>query len=251
MPPSGIGHCDYPDMFPSPPVELEAPSSHGGLGVGDGDVVPDNEKGWFYYLAEISCRRMMNRVYAVMGCGGEHGWVKDIEVMFTHYETFKEQINVWYVTLGPWSLDQSGFRFLFLTSFCWKHNYQNSTSSPHKANSGDRCSHIPPQLQVLPNDEIAQYVQNRAITCREWIHRPFLYYVIHQPPEAPRYMEAMALAQQCLQLCIDHLLRAPGFPQHQSTWYFARGCATCALILLAAAESGKSPSRLGGRTLWG
>lgn len=66
LPPSGITQCDYLDMFPSPPTELTSPSAYDrGDNFGD-DIVPEEEKSWFYYLAEISYRRMMNRAMAVM-----------------------------------------------------------------------------------------------------------------------------------------------------------------------------------------
>ncbi|KAI1038699.1 hypothetical protein LB503_007758 [Fusarium chuoi] len=160
LPPSGITQCDYPDMFPSPPTELTSPSAYDRGDTLEDDIVPEEEKSWFYYLAEISYRRMMNRAMA---------------------------------------------------------------------------------NAVHANNELAQFLKNREISCREWIHRPFLFYVLHQSPEDEHYGRAIPLAQRCLELCVEHLFRTYGHNRHHGTWYIARSCVTKALILLAAAKSGRIP----------
>ncbi|KAF5622962.1 heterokaryon incompatibility protein [Fusarium sp. NRRL 52700] len=163
LPPSGITQCDYPDMFPSPPTELNSPSAYDRRGNFDDDIVPEEEKSWFYYLAEISYRRMMNRAMAVMARSGEQGWVDNICEAMEHCKEFNEQIDLWY-------------------------------------------SHIPPQIDpknaVHTNNELAQFLKNRELSCREWIHRPFLFYVLHQLPDDEHYVRAIPLAQRCLELTL-------------------------------------------------
>ncbi|KAI8672282.1 Zn(2)-C6 fungal-type domain-containing protein [Fusarium sp. Ph1] len=203
LPPSGIAHCDYPDMFPSPPTELASPTAQNqALDTLQDDIVPEEEKSWFYYLAEISYRRMMNRVLAVMARDGERGWIDNIGDTIKQCKDFSEQIDIWH-------------------------------------------SHIPPQIDLkddeMSNNELAQFVKNREISCREWIHRPLLFYVIHQNPSDPHYDEALPLAQKCLQLSVKHLFRIFGHNRHHGTWYIARSCITRALTLLAAAKSGRIP----------
>lgn len=108
-----------------------------------------------------------------------------------------------------------------------------------------RYSHIPPQIDpknaVHTNNELAQFLRNRELSCREWIHRPFLFYILHQSPEDEHYGRAMPLAQRCLELCVEHLFRTYGHNRHHGTWYIARSCVTKALVLLAAAKSGRIP----------
>ncbi|KAF4437259.1 heterokaryon incompatibility [Fusarium acutatum] len=202
LPPSGITQCDYPDMFPSPPTELTSPSAYDRGETLDDDIVPEEEKSWFYYLAEISYRRMMNRAMAVMARSGEQGWSDNISEAMEHCKEFNEQIDLWY-------------------------------------------SHIPPQIDpknaVHANNELAQFLKNRELSCREWIHRPFLYYILHQSPEDEHYGRAIPLAQRCLKSCVEHLFRTYGHNRHHGTWYIARSCVTKALILLAAAKSGRIP----------
>ncbi|KAF5677435.1 heterokaryon incompatibility protein [Fusarium denticulatum] len=163
LPPSGIAQCDYPDMFPSPPTELTSQSAYDRGDNFDDDIFPEEEKSWFYYLAEISYRRMMNRAMAVMARNGEQGWSDNISEAMEHCKEFNEQIDLWY-------------------------------------------SHIPPQIDpkntVHANNELAQFLKNRELSCREWIHRPFLFYIIHKSPEDEHYGRAIPLAQRCLELTL-------------------------------------------------
>ncbi|KAF5568270.1 heterokaryon incompatibility protein [Fusarium napiforme] len=148
-------------MFPSPPTELTSPSAYDRGDTLDDDIVPEEEKSWFYYLAEISYRRMMNRAMAVLARTGEQGWSDNISEAVEQCKEFNEQIDLWY-------------------------------------------SHIPPQIDpknaVHANNELAQFLKNRELSCREWIHRPFLFYILHRSPEDEHYSRAIPLAQRCLEL---------------------------------------------------
>lgn len=105
-----------------------------------------------------------------------------------------------------------------------------------------RCSHIPPRINLNQsegfNSELAYFVQGRGISCREWIHRPFLYYAIHQPAEDPIMPQIMPLAQECLRLCVEWQSNVLPYHLHHGTWYQARSSATRALLLIAAFRSG-------------
>ncbi|KAJ2902733.1 hypothetical protein MKZ38_000159 [Zalerion maritima] len=202
FPSSGIARCQYQDMFPSPPTELSSPTGgqYPPCDVLHEEIIHEEEKGWFYYLAEISFRRMMNRAMAVMGRDGEQGWLLNIRETMKQCEELNEQIRIW-------------------------------------------SSHIPPQISLdndkLSNDELAHYVYNRALTCREWIHRPFLYYIIHQPAEDSNFAQALPLARKCLELCVEHLFRSAAHHRHHGTWYIARSSMSRALLLLGASRSAK------------
>ena len=66
-----------------------------------------------------------------------------------------------------------------------------------------------------------------------------MYYVIHQPPEDPYFPEALPRARKCVELCVEHMARTFSHHRHHGTWYIARASLTRALIILAAAKSGK------------
>jgi hypothetical protein len=97
MPPSGITRSGYLDLFPSPPTELSSPAANqqSPRTICD-DSELEEERSWFYYLAEIAYRRMMDRALAIIGRSREQGWILNIDETFKQCESFNEQINVWY-----------------------------------------------------------------------------------------------------------------------------------------------------------
>lgn len=100
-----------------------------------------------------------------------------------------------------------------------------------------RCSHIPPPIDERVSDhELAHFVQSRSIMCREWIHRPFLFYAIHQPMEDPHMEQALPLARKCVQYCTDLIFRIPKHRMHGS-WFVCRSTITRALLIVGAARS--------------
>ena len=62
------------------------------------DIVPEDEKGWFYYLADISYRRMMNRAIVALGRYGVQGWTDAMPELMGEYELLRDHIDLWYVT---------------------------------------------------------------------------------------------------------------------------------------------------------
>ncbi|KAF5501129.1 Echinocandin B biosynthetic cluster transcription factor ecdB [Colletotrichum siamense] len=201
LPSSGITRLRYPDLFPSPPSEVATPAPQpSSLDILEDDIQPEEEKSWFYYLAEISSRRMINRAISIMGYHGEEAWIRNIAKVIEKYEDFDQQINVW-------------------------------------------CCHIPSQInwqnREHSSNELVHYIQNRAESCREWIHRPFVYYVIHQPPDDPWIPRVLPLAEKGLEIAVELLLDANPHHRHHGTWFMARAAMTRALLVLAAVKSGR------------
>ncbi|RAO71707.1 uncharacterized protein BHQ10_007719 [Talaromyces amestolkiae] len=204
LPPSGLSRFGAHYALPSPPPELVSPLPHPAVEEDSTDstriVYQEEERSWFYYLAEISFRRMMNRAFASLGAEGEGSWINKFEQILVRHHALEEQIDLW-------------------------------------------SSHIPPQIDTNEGDnldnELAHIVRNRAVACREYIHRPFLYYVIHQPLDDFFIAQAMPLAKKCLDLCVQWQSMAQPLHRHHGTWYVARTSMTRALLLLAAARSKK------------
>ncbi|XXH01798.1 hypothetical protein Hte_008159 [Hypoxylon texense] len=201
LPSSGIMRFDYTDLFPSPPSELASPTTHSQAFDGmPEDVEPEEERSWFYYLAEISYRRMLSRIIAIMRRNGEEGWIRDIERTMKQCEDLDEQIKIW-------------------------------------------CSHIPPPINMdhseVSNNELANYVRNRMLASREWIRRPMVYYLVHQPSNDPLATRVRPIAEMCLDLCVDLISQVDYQHRHHGSWFVARTATSRALILLAAARSGK------------
>ncbi|KAI1451721.1 vegetative cell wall protein gp1 [Annulohypoxylon moriforme] len=200
LPSSGIARFDYPDFFPTPPSELASPvaqsQSFDGL---PPDLEAEEERGWFYYLSEISYRRILSRAFVILRRDSEEGWVRNIEQTIKQCEDLDEQIKAW-------------------------------------------CSHIPPPINMdhseMSNNELAYYVRNRLLSSREWIRRPMVYYLVHQPPDDPYAARVRPLADMGLSLCVDLLLQVDYHHRHHGSWFVARTATTRSLILLAAARSG-------------
>ncbi|KAI2462978.1 vegetative cell wall protein gp1 [Annulohypoxylon bovei var. microspora] len=200
LPSSGIARFHYPDLFPTPPSELASPVAQSqdfdGL---PPDIEPEEERSWFYYLSEISYRRMLSRAFVILRRNGEEGWIRDIERTMKQCEDLDEQIKAW-------------------------------------------CSHIPPPINMdhweMSNNELAFYVRNRMLSSREWIRRPMVYYLVHQPPDDSYAARVRPLADMCLNLCVDLLLRVDYHHRHHGSWFVARAATARSFILLAAAKSG-------------
>jgi hypothetical protein len=102
LPASGIVNFKYPYLFPflsmPPPTteptiagstsNRENPSSHLGL---------EEERSWFYYLAEISLRRTMNRILSIFYGQGEQHWLLRIRQMIGDATICAEAITAWYI----------------------------------------------------------------------------------------------------------------------------------------------------------
>jgi hypothetical protein len=98
LPTSGIGRFGFPDMLPSPPTELLSPFSfsNGGQEIRPpSQAEQEEERSWFYYLAEISFRRLMNQAFVAIGGNGEASWVDNIQQILVDHQVFENQIDAW------------------------------------------------------------------------------------------------------------------------------------------------------------
>ena len=91
----------------------------------------------------------------------------------------------------------------------------------------------------MATDELTKYIHSRTLSFREWIHRPFLYYVVHQPADDPYLPLALPLAQKSLELCMEGQRISYPYHRHHGTWFIGRVMLTRALMILAAARSGR------------
>jgi hypothetical protein len=83
---------------------------------------------------------MLSHAITIMGANGEQGWLQDISAHVHNAKTLLEQLDLWF-------------------------------------------SHLPDSVNVqnpqAANNELAQLIWGRGMAYREWLHRPFIYYVIH------------------------------------------------------------------------
>jgi hypothetical protein len=97
MNPSGLQDFLYPDAFPSPPHELFTPRQ---LGLGDSPGLGEeqrqvDERGWCYYLSEISIRRTVDEMLDLLYRHGEEYWMKNSTYLIRQYHDTDQQIASW------------------------------------------------------------------------------------------------------------------------------------------------------------
>jgi hypothetical protein len=204
LPGSALEDIDLSQTFPLPPT------LDGGLSNSESDVT---ERGWYYYLAEIAARHLINRMLRGRSEARTAGSSEEIWRMLSDVELFETQVHEWHLALPP------------MLKF-----------------------DIPegPFLQPEP-DELKQILRHRYLTNRELIYRPFIRLCVEHELDSlePNLRAAVtSLASHGLQYCMYKLSQLS--PQrHQGTWFMIRGYATHAMILLAASKARKNPNFLG------
>lgn len=110
LPNSSLADLHYPDMHPSPPdmpnEDAPSPSFINGSTSGrrsvqgpGGSIVsqPKQEQIWYYYLTEITLRRIANRVLNTLYSTDLTSWTDDvIPFMVKAAEEFELQLKEWY-----------------------------------------------------------------------------------------------------------------------------------------------------------
>lgn len=202
-----LDNVEFPHAFPLPPNLNDQILSPGHA---------QTERTWYYYLAEIAARHLLNRILR------NHIWNIDacterqIRQMIAQAEEFEEQVYQWYVSLPPM------FSFDIPTGYVLEDN----------------------------QDELAFILRQRYLRCRELIGRPFLKLCVEQPLQIdPQLRSRMAsYASQCLQSTI--LRNSAVSPQfHQGTWFLLRNITSSTLLLGAAAIAQTRADLLGAQEI--
>lgn len=153
-----------------------------------------NEFIWFFYVAQISLRRTLDEVLAVMYEKGEQYWVENIDLICRQYHESRKQIADWKSHLPP-------------------------------------AMRYDPASQ--PNNEMSYYLEGRFEEWNEFILRPLVYYCLHVPPTKHPSLDIAALAQDYMTLCTDCIMRCSHYDRHGGTWFVLRRAMRCSLVILA------------------
>ncbi|KAM5457727.1 hypothetical protein McanCB49686_002712 [Microsporum canis] len=160
-------------------------------------------------------------------------------LILAQFKSFSDQLDLWYLLFSSFtSLPLLLFLYFYSFYFHFFHFYFHFLLLLLL----HRRQHIPPQLRFddfeTPDNEFALLLKGRYFTCREWIHRPFLHYVLHRPPDDPYRPQAVPIAQAALQACSALIVTCVHNHRHGATWSVVRRALTCAFLLLAAARQG-------------
>ncbi|KAH8807691.1 vegetative cell wall protein gp1, partial [Xylogone sp. PMI_703] len=158
------------------------------------------EESWYYYLTEISQRRILDRILNAFYSQEDDGHWCDVcaEDMIRIATELEQQVITAASNLPDW------FRY----------------SPDH------------PEDRELPF-----FVHRRILYLQELILIPFLYRVIHSnTSESPIVHQ---LANRCVEVCRINILENSIQHRHHGSWFIAIGAFRCALCLIAAAQSDK------------
>jgi hypothetical protein len=89
LPSSGITKLHYPDPFPAPPGGV----SRAQLNLSDAELL-NRERSWYYFLTDISPRRVGNQVLNTLYNGDSNTWLEfDFQQMCHTALQFEEQLE--------------------------------------------------------------------------------------------------------------------------------------------------------------
>ncbi|CRK45560.1 hypothetical protein BN1723_006672, partial [Verticillium longisporum] len=196
-----------------PPKDLEFTATKMSPGTGESPNGVDdtqsriNERGWCYYLSEISLRRTIDETVDLLYRKGEAYWLQNSSQLVRHYWGSERQIASW----------------------------QYHIPAIVKFNN-----HEP------PDEEFACYLWFRALEWREYTLRPILYCVLHSTPERATTVEEKELAQAALKIYETVIPQKLYALRHGGSWFAARSTFTSAALILAVVinpSSGLVPSK--------
>ena len=91
----------YPDAFgrlslpPGRKPTSERLTDASNQTTGDCSLSQEEEQSWLYYLAEISLRRIMNRILEGFYSRQEAWNANELPTMLVHYKAFSEELALW------------------------------------------------------------------------------------------------------------------------------------------------------------
>lgn len=213
-PNSSLADVHYADLHPSPPVlevdDVDAASESPSQGrTTRSQNIPrtavasqqQQEQTWFYYLTEITLRRIANRVLNLLYVGDVDSWTESALLFkIEAVEQFEEQLDECCTGLPP------------LIQFDNDH---------------------------VPEEELPYLIRCRVLEIKIWMYTPFLYYAVHSPSGVPLQDRMQNFAKKGVSLGILRLKEEPKRHRHHGTWYNLRNLFTNCLCTLAAVRSGR------------
>ncbi|KAL5618326.1 hypothetical protein FOVSG1_000548 [Fusarium oxysporum f. sp. vasinfectum] len=201
--PSALESFSYPEPLPTPPEGLlagtgQTPRSEGSHIDQDEEQRYVDERGWYYYLSEISIRRTVDETLNLLYRNGEEYWMKHPTYLIRQYHESEQQISQWHYHL-PAAVQ-----------------FENDK---------------------LPEEEFASALQGRASLWQEYTLRPIFYYLLHCPQDDPVFPQAHILALKELDICAKMIHRLAFQGRHGGTWLISRKIFLSACIVLAAASN--------------
>ncbi|EKG10306.1 hypothetical protein MPH_12586 [Macrophomina phaseolina MS6] len=192
LPPSGLASFDYP-LFPTLPATASESL--------DPPLDTIYEKSWFYYLAEISSRRISNRILNAFYKHDNKSWLSaNVESMVRMGHELESQVEQW----------------------------SEHIPLPVGFTEAD-----------VPQEELAFFTRAREVHMSIFLYRPFLFLVIHGPDSVRRDPRVQLLADKCLRRCFQFSSSIGIKHRHHGAYFSGRNLLAIGLTILASVKSGR------------
>jgi hypothetical protein len=169
-------------------------------GDAEGPTVFPLEESWYYYLTDVSQRRILDRIInSFYAQESDREWLQaSSDDMARIALELDRQLAMTDANLPPWL------------------HYSR----------GD-----------LEGRELPYFIHRRLLHMQECVFNPFLFRVVHSHQAQSQVV--FDLAQRCVEACRTNILETAIQHRHHGSWFVARGAFRCAMALIAAAKSGK------------
>ena len=207
FPSSGLTKLNYTSHFPAPPIATATTSEdfyrmHSDFvdATSPARIHNEFEEGWYYYLADIAARRILQRVISSSYSRGVSSWIDvPVKSLLQTVTELDRQLTEWHRTLPE------------LISF---------------------------DVELSADSELAYHLQARFLEIRERIYRPFLYRIAHKQDSMTDQGVLSPLVQLHASTCAQLIQHWDVRHRHHGTWFMVRQSFTAALLLLAAQSFG-------------
>ena len=103
FPASGLTTLNYTQSFPSPPgasgdgqKSWHSSEDRQADTISAGGLAPELERSWYYYLADIAVRRILQRVFDLFYRSSHHVWTQqDLSRLIWSAEELDQQLTQW------------------------------------------------------------------------------------------------------------------------------------------------------------
>ncbi|KAM0722718.1 hypothetical protein Q7P37_002159 [Cladosporium fusiforme] len=173
------------DSLPQPPSAF-------GLNINISEQPASQEaQGWYFYLAEISLRRMMEDTAKLLHDDGPEGWARDVVSLVNRIKACEEQIDLWALSIP-------------------------------------NCLSVNSSVDPLPSTNFGHHLESRVLQWRQMITLPLLYVAVHGIDDGT---ETFAGASKCIEYSLQRITSMRGIGRHGGTWFMLRHIFMSAMLL--------------------
>lgn len=218
LPGSGLSDMRYPHLYPSPPPPMPKSWESASCGLsGDDRGRSEIEESWFFYLAEIAVRRIMNCALSARYGGGVSS-------------SSSSSSSSWYFSTRWWSEQNNEGRHLSH----YVHEMTRQLDEWHETLPKNMSFSQEPQQPI--RNVLPGILRCHLLDVREVVYWPSLDALMTRP-RAELGAHVLRLARLALENDVSRIIisEAGFWYRHQGTWLMIRSCSRSCFHLLGVA----------------